>query len=83
MALTERYLQEVIASKDQDLALQEATAAQTVVGWAICDRALVIYDVEDPPAWFRFERDEDGNSTENPRQDESPGLRDSLTVPGR
>ena len=31
-------------------------------GWAICDGALVIYDVDDPPPWFQFERDDDGNS---------------------
>lgn len=55
--LADERLQQIIKNKDVENSMYGE-------GWAICDGALVIYDVEDPPAWFRFERDEDGNSVE-------------------
>lgn len=56
--LTDDYLQDVIESKD----VKAALATGQNIGWAICDGALVVYDLDDPPPWFRFERDEEGNS---------------------
>jgi hypothetical protein len=62
--LSEKYLHEVIESKDLELAGAEADANQVVVAWAICDGVLVIYDHDNPPVWFNFPRDENGNSIE-------------------
>lgn len=73
--LSDKYLQEVIEGKDQAAAVDEANTRQAVVCWAICDGAMVIYDYDDPPPWFKFERDEDGNSVE------FDGAH--LTVPGK
>jgi len=60
--IPEDRLQELIENKDTERAFDWCSEFGYVEGWAICDGALVIYDADDPPAWFRFERDEDGNS---------------------
>ena len=62
--LSEGRLQQLIENKDEYIEESE--------GWAICDGALVIYDHENPPMWFRFPRDDDGNSI--------PPRRDSLAI---
>lgn len=64
--LSKNYLQEVIKNKDQELDLGEANEHNVVVSWAICDGALVVHDCDSPPDWFKFERDDDGNSISEP-----------------
>jgi hypothetical protein len=62
MAIPDERLQVLIEAKDADAAQASCDEHGYSEGWALCDGALVIYDLDDPPAWFRFERDEDGNS---------------------
>lgn len=58
--IPEDRLQDLLGHKD---AICETLGYATQPeGWAICDGALVIYDLDNPPEWFKFERDEDGNS---------------------
>lgn len=62
--LSYEYLMSVVESKDHERAQIEADHQNTPIGWALCDGALVIYDVNDPPEWFKFEKDDDGNSVQ-------------------
>lgn len=48
----EERLQQIIGSKDEDAALTSCTKHGYSEGWAIRDGALVIYDLDDPPAWL-------------------------------
>lgn len=63
--IPEDRLQELIARKDADEAQEWCDEHGYSEGWAICDGALVIYDLDAPPAWFQFPRDEDGNALEH------------------
>lgn len=62
MPVPEARLQDIIVNKDTERALNWCSAYNYVESWSICDGALVIYDLDNPPAWFNFPRDEDGNS---------------------
>lgn len=62
MSVPDERLQALINQKDSNEALTSCRRHGYVEGWAICDGTLVIYDVDNPPPWFDFERDEDGNS---------------------
>lgn len=62
MPIPDERLQALIEGKDVEAAQESVERHGYSEGWAICDGALVIYDIDDPPAWFSFERDEDGNS---------------------
>jgi len=58
-------LQQIIASKDQEEALRWCNEHRYVEGWAIIDGTLVIYDVDQPPAWLQVAldaQDDDGNT---------------------
>lgn len=59
-------LAQILNSKDAEEAARSCTEHGYVEGWAIIDGALVIYDVDHPPAWLvpvLDARDEDGNTT--------------------
>lgn len=59
--LSDKRLQNIIGPGKEALAEAIGTAEQSE-SWAICDGALVIYDLDNPPKWFAFDRDDDGNS---------------------
>jgi hypothetical protein len=48
-------LQYLIKNKDTENAVGNEC-------WAICDGAMVIYDAENCPEWFKFDRNDDGDS---------------------
>ncbi len=56
-------LQQLIAEKDAEAALQWCQEHGYSEGWALIDGALVVYDLDAPPPWLAAvlaERDEDG-----------------------
>ncbi len=67
--------QEILQSKDHERALQWCSSYNYAESWAIIDGAVVIYNLDDPPAWLVpvLERlDENGNTLPI---DESPAIR--------
>ena len=63
MALSEDWLQDVIQYK---VTLEAPENNDRCISRAIVDGVLVVYDLEDPPAWLEVvldDRDEDGNTS--------------------
>lgn len=58
-------LQQIMETKDPELALAACTEHGYCESWSIIDGALIIYNLDEPPAWLApvlDARDEDGNT---------------------
>lgn len=52
MAIPDSRLQAIIESKDADAALASCKEHGYGEGWALIDGAMVVYDLDSPPAWL-------------------------------